>query len=153
MYAIDEIDRNILRVLQEDGRITNSDLAQAVNLSPSACLRRVKTLEVEGVIEKYVALVNQASVGRRSTVFVEMTLTSQQADVIAAFEAAIKNCVDVMECHLVSGNADYLVRIHAADTEDYERIHKTQLSHLPGVARIRSNFALRRVCKKTAIRV
>lgn len=147
----DKIDRKILTELQADGRMTNALLAQRVNLSPSACLRRVQQLEEAGVIEGYVALVRQEAIGRPTSIFVEVTLSSQNEDLLQKFESAVQACPDIMECYLMSGDSDYLIRVVAADTQDYERIHKQHLTRLPGVARIRSSFALRAVCKKTAL--
>ncbi|MCP5372253.1 MAG: Lrp/AsnC family transcriptional regulator [Hyphomicrobiales bacterium] len=148
--ALDKTDRRILTLLQSDGRMTNAELAQRVNLSPSACLRRVQQLEKAGVIEGYAMIVSQEAIGRPDNVFVEVTLNSQHEDVLAAFEAAAQECPDIMECYLMAGDADYLIRVAAADTRDYERIHKQYLSRFPGVARIRSSFAMRAICKKTA---
>jgi len=153
MIPIDRIDRGILEQLQDDGRMTNAALAERVHLSPSACLRRVRRLEDEGVIEGYVMLVDQGAVGRPTNIFVEITLHSQSEEALDAFEQAVAACPDVMECYLMSGDADYLLRVAAADTADYERIHRTHLARLPGVARIRTSFALRTVCKKTALPV
>ena len=148
---IDETDRRILRVLQDDGRITNSELATRVHLSESACLRRVRRLEGEGVISGYVTLINQAAIGRPTDVFVEITLTDQNEDTLDAFEAAVREAPEIMFCHLMSGSADYLLHVVAADTAGYERIHRTRIARLPGVSRIRSSFALRTVSRKTAI--
>lgn len=148
--ALDATDRAIITVLQDNGRITNAELANRVSLSPSACLRRVRALEREGVINRYAALVSPAAVGRATSVFVEITLSSQEESHLDAFEAAILRCPEVMRCHLMSGEADYLIQIACADVSDYERIHRTQLALLPGVARLRSSFALRKVCDRTA---
>jgi Lrp/AsnC family leucine-responsive transcriptional regulator len=155
MYEIelDKTDRKILALLQADGRITNTELAQRVSLSPSACLRRVQRLEESGVITGYVALVRQEAVGRPTNIFVEVALKSQCEEALKAFERAVRTCPDIMECYLMSGDADYLIRVVAGDTQDYERIHKQHLTRLPGVARIRSSFALRAICKKTALDV
>lgn len=150
MISLDAIDRNILNLLQSDGRMTNAELAERIHLSPSACLRRVRRLEDEGVIEGYVMLVDQVAIGRPSSIFVEITLNSQSEEPLNAFEAAVQECPDIMECHLMSGEADYLLRVVAADTADYERVHKI-LGRLPGVARTRSSFVLRTVSKKTAL--
>ncbi|PWB42044.1 MAG: AsnC family transcriptional regulator [Rhodocyclales bacterium] len=150
---LDKTDRKMLALLQADGRMTNAELAQRISLSPSACLRRVQRLEAAGVIAGYVALVSQEAVGRPTSIFVEVTLKSQSEEALKAFERAVRACPDVMECYLMSGDADYLIRVVAADTQDYERIHKQHLTRLPGVARIRSSFALRAVCKKTALDV
>lgn len=148
---LDKTDRKILTTLQGDGRITNAELAQRINLSPSACLRRLQSLEDSGVISGYVALVNQEAIGKPTNIFVEVTLISQSEELLNAFEIAVQECAEIMECYLMSGEADYLIRVIAADTQDYERIHKQYLTRLPGVARLRSSFALRAVCKKTAI--
>ena len=150
MIYLDAIDRNILAQLQADGRMTNAELAERVHLSQSACLRRVRRLEEEGVIDGYVMLVDPAAIGRPSTVFVEISLAGQSEELLDAFEAAARDCPGVMECYLMAGEADYLLRVVAADAQDYERIHKTLRSRCPGVARIRSSFALRTVCKTTA---
>jgi len=148
MTTLNPTDLRILETLQVDGRITNQDLAERVNLSPSACLRRVRRLEDDGVIEGYSALLKPSAVGRSSNIFIEITLNGQSEAVLDAFEAAIAQVPDVMECYLMAGQADYLVRVAVSSAEDYERIHKTYLSRLPDVARIRSIFTMRTVCKK-----
>lgn len=147
MNDLDQTDARILKHLQKDGRISNQDLADKVNLSPSACLRRVRRLEQDGIIDGYAALLNPIAVGRASNIFIEITLSSQSQAVLNAFETAIAKVPDVMECYLMAGEADYLVRVAVPSAEDYERIHKAYLSRLPGVARIRSIFAMRAVCK------
>jgi DNA-binding Lrp family transcriptional regulator len=147
---MDTIDFRILRFLQQDGRISNTELAERVHLSQSACLRRVRNLEEAGVIAGYVALLDPGRIGQNCDVFVEITLNSQSEESLEAFEAAVRDCPEVMECYLMSGDADYLLHLVAADTADYERLHKTRLSRFPGVSRIRSSFALRTVSKKTA---
>ncbi len=146
---LNAIDRKILSFLQADGRMTNAELAERVHLSQSACLRRVRRLEAEGVIDRYVMLINQAAIGRPTDVFVEITLASQSEEAQDAFEAAARDCPEVMACHFMAGEADYLLHMVTADTRDFERIHRTYLSRFPGVARIRSSFALRTVRKKT----
>ncbi|MDH3681236.1 MAG: Lrp/AsnC family transcriptional regulator [Acidimicrobiia bacterium] len=146
--SLDATDQAILEVLRTDGRITNADLAERVNLSASACLRRVRALESAGVILGYVALVDSAALGRATTVFVEISLDSQQESHLDAFEAAIAKCPEVVRCHLMTGEFDYLVQVDCADVVDYERIHRTQLALLPRVARVRSSFALRQVCDR-----
>lgn len=132
--------------------MTNADLAERVHLSPSACLRRVRRLEDEGIIAGYVMLVDQAAIGRPTNIFVEITLRGQDEETLEAFESAVVQCSDVMECYLMSGDADYLLRVVAADTADYERVHRIVAS-LPGLARTRSSFVLRTVSKKTAFEV
>jgi len=146
---LDNIDRRILNQLQHEGRQTNADLANAVGLSPSATLRRVRALEDSGVIEGYVTLISRKAVGRATTVFVEISLAGQSEQLLDTFEAAITQCPEVMSCHLMAGNADYLVQVACDDVEDFERVHRTYLSQLPGVSRIRSSFALRAVCQRT----
>lgn len=148
---LDSPDRRMLAIIQADGRITNAALAERVNLSPSACLRRLRRLEEAGVIEAYTARLNRRAVGRACEVFIEVTLASQSEERLSAFEQAVSECAAVLECHLMSGDADYLLRVLAADPADYERVHSRYLSRLPGVARIRSNFALRTVCRRDAI--
>ncbi|NRG17953.1 Lrp/AsnC family transcriptional regulator [Rhizobiales bacterium] len=147
---LDRIDRKILARLQEDGRIANAELAEAVGLSASACLRRVKALEQAGVIDRYVALLDPKKISRRMDIFVEISLTSQSSEVLGAFEKAVNRSSEIMECYLMAGDADYLLRIAAADPTDFERIHKEHLSRLPGVTRMRSSFAIRTVTRKTA---
>ena len=153
MTGFDKIDLSILSALQDDGRITNQDLAERVNLSASACLRRVRRLEDDGVIDGYGARLNPAAVGRGSSIFIEITLDGQTEAILDAFEAAIAEVPDVMECYLMAGQADYLVRVAVSSAEDYERLHKTYLSRLPGVARIRSMFTMRTVCKRTGFAI
>lgn len=153
MITLDRLDRRILDVLQENGRITNQELAERVNLSPSACLRRVRRLEDGGVIDRYVTLLDPRAIGRPIDVFIEISLRGQSGDQLDAFERAVVECPAVMECHLMAGDADYLLRVAVADAGDYERIHREQLSRLPGVARMRTSFALRTVCKRTRFRM
>lgn len=151
--ALDALDRKILMALQREGRISNADLADRVALSPSACHRRVRRLEEEGVIEGYTATVDARAVGRRATVFVEITLNSQADEVLEAFEAGVARIPDVMECHLMAGAADYILKIVAEDTDDFARIHRQHLARLPGVAQMHSSFALRKVFKSSALPV
>ena len=149
--SLDKTDKKILGILQADGRVTNAELAKRVNLSASACLRRVQNLEATKVISGYVALLAQEALGRPTNVFIEVTLKSQSEESLRTFERAASACPEIMECYLMAGDADYLIRVVAANSEDYERIHRQHLTVLPGVARIRSSFALRAVCKKTAL--
>ena len=148
---LDRIDRSILHWLQRDGRLSNAALAGHVNLSESACLRRVKALEQSGYLCNYVGLVDQALAGYPDNVFVQITLHSQQQDDLAEFESEVAKLPEVMECHLMSGDADYLLRVIVADARDYERLHSQFLTRLPGVARVHSSFALRTVIKKTEV--
>jgi len=150
---LDATDRRILSVLQKEGRITNADLSERVNLSPSACHRRVQQLEEAGFIEKYVALLNTRKMGKPTTVYVEITLQSQAEDLLDAFEREVARVPDILECHLMAGTADYLIKIMAEDTEDFARIHRQHLSRLPGVRQMQSSFALRTVVQTTALAV
>ena len=153
MIDLDATDRNILNLLQEDGRMTNADLAERVNLSQSACLRRVHRLQDRGVIAGYAMLLNQEAVGLRTNVVVEVSLDSQSEERLDAFETAVREVPAVMECYLMAGDADYLLRVAVADVADYERIHKEYLSRLPHVARIRSIFAMRTIYKLSLIHI
>jgi Lrp/AsnC family leucine-responsive transcriptional regulator len=150
---LDATDRRILAALQKDAKITNADLSEAVNLSPSACHRRVARLEDEGFIAAYVALLSPRKMGRPTTVFVEITLQSQAEDLLDAFEREVARVPDILECHLMAGTADYLIKILAEDTEDFARIHRRFLSRLPGVRQMQSSFALRTVVQTTALSV
>ncbi len=151
--SLDSIDRRLLTVLQKSGRISNSDLAEKVNLSASACHRRVQRLETEGYIAGYVALLDARKMGVPTTVFVEITLSTQADDVLNAFEKAVARVPDVLECHLTAGTADYILKIVAEDTDDFARIHRQYLTRLPGVAKMQSSFALRTICNTTALPV
>jgi Lrp/AsnC family leucine-responsive transcriptional regulator len=151
--SLDATDRRLLTVLQREGRITNAELSERVNLSPSACHRRVQRLEEEGYIAHYVALLNTRKIGKPTTVYVEITLQGQADDVLDAFEREVAKVPDILECHLMAGQADYLLKIMAEDTEDFARIHRQYLSRLPGVRQMHSSFALRTVVQTTALSV
>jgi DNA-binding Lrp family transcriptional regulator len=146
--SLDRLDLRLLSLLQADGRISNTDLAQRIGLSQSACLRRVQRLEAAGVIEGYGALLNHAALGKRETVFIEITLHNQSEAALDAFERAVAASPDILECHLMAGEYDYLLRVAVADSADYERLHRKQLAAFPHVARIRSHFTLRRVSRR-----
>jgi Lrp/AsnC family leucine-responsive transcriptional regulator len=148
--SLDSIDRHILEVLQRDGRIANQTLADTVGLSPSACLRRVRNLEEAGVITGYVAVLDPERIGAGRRVFVEITLESQRQDSLEAFERAVAGCPGVMSCHLMSGDADYLLGVAVSGLDGFERLHRDHLSRLPGVVRMRSSFAIRTVADRTA---
>ncbi|SDY40329.1 Lrp/AsnC family transcriptional regulator [Citreimonas salinaria] len=150
---LDETDRRILRVLQRRGRMSNADLSEAVHLSASACHRRVQRLEADGYIRDYVALLDTRRIGLPTTVFVEITLLRQADEVLEAFETAVARIPDVLECHLMAGTADYILKVVAEDTDDFARIHRQYLTRLPGVAQMQSSFALRTVCQTTALPV
>lgn len=151
--SLDTIDKRILVALQRKGRLSNADLSETVNLSPSACHRRVQRLEQEGYIRDYVALLDARKMGMPTTVFVEITLQGQADEVLDAFEKAVARIPDVLECHLMAGTADYLLKVVAENTEDFARIHRQHLARLPGVRQMQSNFALRTVFKTTALPV
>ena len=151
--SLDATDKRILAALQRKGRMSNADLSDAVNLSASACHRRVQRLEVDGYIKDYVALLDARKMGVPTTVFVEITLQGQADEVLDAFEKAVSRIPDVLECHLMAGTADYLLKVVAENTEDFARIHRQYLARLPGVAQMQSSFALRTVFKTTALPV
>ena len=118
---LDDTDRRLLRALQRKGRMSNGELSDAVNLSPSACHRRVQRLERDGYIKDYVALLDARKLGVPTTVFVEIRLQGQTQDVLDAFEAAVARIPDVLECHLTAGSADYILKIVAEDSDDFSR--------------------------------
>ena len=149
--VLDERDVSILQALQGNGQLTVADLSARVGLSPSACHRRVQRLEAEGYVNGFVALLNARKLGRTTTVFVEITLSGQADEVLEAFEKAVRLVPDILECHLMAGSADYLLKVVAEDTEDFARIHRQHLARLPGVAQMHSSFALRTVRQTTAI--
>ena len=148
---LDDVDRAIVRLLQQDGRMANVDLAEAVHLSPSACLRRVRRLEEGGSIDRYVALVDPSAIGLGTDVFVEITLVGQDEGTLEEFERAVSERPEIMSCHLMAGDFDYLVHVVVRDVADYEVLHRTHLAQLPGVARMVSSFALRPICDRTAV--
>lgn len=150
---LDRLDRRLLARLQANGRISNADLAHEVGLSQSACLRRVQGLERTGVIEGYGALLNHAALGKPETVFIEITLSSQSEQALDAFERAAAASPDILECHLMAGDYDYLLRVSVADAADYERLHRKQLAAFPFVARIRTSFALRQVSRRQGLAI
>jgi Lrp/AsnC family transcriptional regulator, leucine-responsive regulatory protein len=151
--ALDATDTRILAALQRRGRMSNAELSETVNLSASACHRRVQRLEADGYISGYVALLNARKLGVPTTVFVEITLSGQADELLEAFERAVRRIPDVLECHLMAGSADYILKVVAEDTEDFARIHRQHLARLPGVAQMQSSFALRTVFKTTALPV
>ncbi len=145
---LDEYDRNILRTLQQDGRCSNASLAKAVNLSESACLRRLRNLEESGVIRGYHADVDPGVVGLSMSVFVTLSLAAQSQAALTAFEQAVAQIPEVMECYLMTGSSDYLLRMVARDVEDLERLHAQRLTRIPGVTRVTSSIAMRTVVKR-----
>lgn len=151
MKEIDDTDRRLLAVLQDSGRISNAELSERANLSPSACHRRVRRLEEDGIIDRYVAILDARRLDRRATVFVEITLSGQSEEALDAFESEVRKVPDVLECHLMAGTADYLLKVSARDADDFARIHRRHLARLPGVAQIHSSFSLRTVRDTTAL--
>lgn len=143
--AIDALDRAILSTLLDDGRLSQVQIAERVPLSPTAVARRIRALEEAGVIEGYQARISRRSLGLEITVFVQITLKSQNEELLEAFEKAVTAAPSIVSCHLMSGEDDYLITVLARDLSDYERVHKEELSRLPGVARLKSSFALREV--------
>jgi DNA-binding Lrp family transcriptional regulator len=151
--SLDAHDHAIVRVLQVDGRLSNVELAERISLSESATLRRVRALEQAGLIEGYSARIDQAAAGLPGNVFVNITLQHQDQPDLESFEAAVQQIPEVMECYLMTGNFDYLLRVVVADTADFERIHRQKLTRLPGVSRVQSSFTLRTVRKSSVLPV
>ena len=150
---LDAIDRAILTELQREGRLSNLDLAQRVHLSPSACLRRVKQLEDGGVIAQYVALVNPRAVGRHGISFTIINLDSMNTPQLEAFEQAVRDTPEILDCYYVAGENDYLIRFTYRDAADLEQFHTDVLMRLPGVLRSNSMLVLRTVKRTTALQV
>jgi len=148
---LDAIDLRILACLQENARIANTELSTAVGLSPAPCLRRVRALEERGVIRKHVTLVSPAAVGLPVSVFVSISLERQVEEALKRFERVILARPEVMECYLMTGDADYLLRVVCADLGAYERFVLDHLTKVPGVSSIRSSFALKQVKYSTAL--
>ena len=148
---MDYFDKKLLSILQTNGRISNVELSEAVNLSESACLRRVKSLEERGFIDKYVALLDQKRVGLTDTVFVHIVLKREEKSELLAFEEAVKEIPEILECYLMTGEFDYLLHLVVANMADFERLHNESLTQLPGVSRVNSSFAIRTVQKTTAL--
>jgi Lrp/AsnC family leucine-responsive transcriptional regulator len=144
-YELDTRDRAILAALLEDGRLSQVQLAERVPLSPTAIARRIKALEEAGVIEGYQARINRHAMGLEMTVLVFISLQNQTEERLEPFEAAVRAAPSIIGCQLMSGEDDYMLTVLARDLADYERIHKQELSRLPGVTRLRSSFVLRDV--------
>ena len=145
MISLDAIDRKILGVLQMDSRITTQELAEKVGLSISPCHRRVKLLEQRGIITRYMALVDQKAVGLPVSVFISIKLVRQKEEDLTRFAKSISKWEEVLECYLMTGNRDYLLRVVAADLSSYEAFLKNKLTRLDGIASIESSFALSQV--------
>ncbi|MBS7242830.1 MAG: Lrp/AsnC family transcriptional regulator [Comamonas sp.] len=148
---LDSTDLRILAALQADGALSNVELARRVHLSPSPCLTRVKALEAAGVIERYVALVNAQRLGLGLNVFISISLKTQSKEVLADFERRIAEHDEVMECYLMSGDSDYLIRVALPDIAALERFILEQLTPIADIEKIRSSFALKQVRYKTAL--
>ncbi len=143
--GLDELDAAILRHLERNGRATNYEVGDAVGLSASAASRRIQALETSGAIRGYRALIDDRVLGKRMTVYIRVTLERQSAPVLGAFEAAIRRCGEIVSCHLMAGQYDYMLVARVAGIDDYGRLHQNELSHLPGVTRLETSFALRDV--------
>jgi len=153
LIELDRFDRAILQQLQQDARITNAALAEKVSLSESASLRRVRALEESGLIQGYTAVIDQQKAGFPVNVFVTITLDRQSQAGLEAFEHAVRKVPGVMECYLMTGEHDYMLRLVVADLADFERIHHHHLTRLPRVVRVQSSFAMRTVTRSTALPV
>jgi len=150
---LDSVDRRLLAALQRNCRQSINELSEQVALSPSACHRRIKQLEEKGVIQGYVARLDGKKLGYPIEFFVEVSLSSQQKDVLKAFEDAVRRVPEILECHLMTGQADYIMRVAAADTTDYERFYRDRIAQLPGVTRITSSLVLRTISHSTGYAV
>ncbi len=148
---LDTVDFRILNELQKDGNISNVELARRVHLSPSPCLARVKTLEANGTISRYVALVSAPALGLGLNVFINISLKTQSKQALADFEQRIAEHDEVMECYLMTGESDYLIRVAVADMAALERFILDQLTPIPGLEKIRTSFTLKQVRYKTAL--
>ena len=148
---LDSVDIRILRELQQDGSLSNTDLAKRIHLTPSPCLARVRALEAAGVIDRYVALARPAALGLGLNVFISISLRAQNKDALALFEQRIAEHDEVMECYLMTGESDYLIRVAVTDIGALEKFILEQLTPIPGIEKIRSSFALKQVRYKTAL--
>jgi Lrp/AsnC family leucine-responsive transcriptional regulator len=147
----DAIDRKLLRELQRDSHRSVQVLGDCVGLSPSACHRRIKALEEAGFVAGYHAELDAARLGFAMQFFIEVGLTSQSETALEAFEAAVQDIPEVLECHLMAGHSDYILRVVVRDHEDFERLHRRLSARLPGVARIHSNMSIRLVKARTGL--
>ncbi|WP_101758965.1 Lrp/AsnC family transcriptional regulator [Oceanicoccus sp. KOV_DT_Chl] len=148
---LDKTDYQILHHLQNNARITNIELADDIGLSPSPCLRRVKSLENNGVLKRYVAIVDAKAVGLPISVFVSVSLNRQERQGLEEFEHTVEQYQEVMECYLMTGSSDYLLRVVVPDLESYERFLSNKLTRIKGIANIQSSFALKQVVYKTEL--
>ncbi len=143
--GLDELDAAILSHLARSGRATNYEVGEAVGLSASAASRRIMALEASGAIRGYRAIIDDRLLGKHMTVYIRVTLERQSAAVLGAFEAAVRHCRDIVSCHLLAGQYDYILVARVAGIDDYNRLHQNELSRLPGVIRLETSFALRDV--------
>lgn len=150
---MDSFDRKILRVLQQDGRMSNQQLADEVGLSSAACWRRVKALEETGVIRKYAALVNPDAVNQGLCVLVMVSLIRHSVDHSKGFEEAMRACPEVLQCYAITGNADFVLRVMVSDIKAYDRFLNERVFPLEGIAQVNSNFALREIKSETALKI
>ena len=148
---LDNLDLRILHELQSDGSLSNVELSRRVHLSPSPCLARVKALETNGVIDRYVAIASATALGLGLNVFISISLRYQSKEALGEFERRISEHDEVMECYLMSGDSDYLIRVALADIGALEKFILEQLTPIPGIEKIRSSFALKQVRYKTAL--
>ncbi len=149
--TLDDTDIRLLRILQENARLSNVELAERVGLSASPCLRRMRQLEDSGVIKGYMTLIDQTVIGLPVSVFISVTLKEQSERALDEFEGRIRALPEVMECYLMTGTADYLLRVVTADLAAYERFLKEHLTRIPAIASIQSSFALKQVSFRTAL--
>jgi DNA-binding Lrp family transcriptional regulator len=143
--GLDELDAAIMSFLERRGRATNFEVGEAVGLSASAASRRIQALEASGAIRGYRAQIDDRLLGKRMTVYIRVTLERQSSPVLSAFDAAVRRCKGIVSCHLMAGQYDYMLMARVADMDDYGRLHHNELSRLPGVLRLETNFALRDV--------
>ncbi len=153
MQKLTDADERLLKVLQQNAKLSNAELAEKCHLSPSACHRRVRELETSGVISRYIALLDAKKIGMKTVVFVEITLSGQSQEAFEKFEQAVVALPNLLECHLMAGSADYQLKLVAKDAEDFAYLHRHYLSRLPGVANMQSSFALKTVHRTTALQL
>ena len=148
---LNDQDREILHLLSENAKLSHSEIGEQVGLSTSSVHRRVRAMEANGVIQGYGVYINEAALDRATSVFVQVTLRNQQDDGLQAFEKAVRQSPDIAACYLMTGEADYLLRVAIRDTADYERVHRDVLTRLPSVERVISQFAIRTVCQRSLL--
>jgi DNA-binding Lrp family transcriptional regulator len=146
--ALDDFDFAIISILEHNGRATNAEVGEAVGLSASAASRRIQALEATGAIRGYRAVVDERLLGKSRLVYIRVTLERESADVLSKFEAAVRHCHDVVSCHLMAGQYDYMMVARVAGIDDYGRLLQKELSRLPGVTRLETSFALRNVLEE-----